>query len=160
MTDVSPSRFRQLLGRFATGVTVVTTRDAGGQEVGMTASSLSSVSLVPPLVSVCIDRSADLHDVLAAAPQYVVNILAGHQEELSRRFATRAEQRFEGVGRWHTPDGLPVLEGTLGHLECVPEARHDAGDHSIFVGRVVGGETAPGLPLVYFRGGYAGLSRE
>jgi flavin reductase (DIM6/NTAB) family NADH-FMN oxidoreductase RutF len=149
-----------LLGRFATGVTVVTARTADGRDVGMTASSLSSVSLVPPLVLVCIDRAAELHDTLAQVDAYVVNILASEQEELSRRFATREADMFRGVGLRRTLDGLPVLEGALAHLECVPHDRHEGGDHSIFVGRVVGGETANGTPLIYFRGGYAGLSRE
>ena len=100
--DVDPPRFRQLLGRFATGVAVITARTPDGRDVGMTASSLSSISLVPPLVGVSVDREADLHAVLHAAPRWAVNILAADQEELSRRFAIRGPERFDGIGAFRT----------------------------------------------------------
>jgi len=152
--------FRQLLSRFATGVTVLTTWGPGGRPVGMTASSLASVSLVPPLVSVCVDLSADMHRALSVSGTFAVNILRADQEHLSRRFAALpAEERFEGV-RWReTGTGLVVLEETIGHIECERFTEVVLGDHTLFVGRVTGGATADGIPLLYFRGDYGALAR-
>lgn len=155
---IDPARFRQLLGRFATGVTVLTVRDPGGQPAGMTASSLASVSLEPPLVSVCVDHQADLHDLIAAAPEFTVNILESGQEELSRRFADEHPDRFDGVGYHVGPEGQVRLDGALAHIECERFAIYPGGDHTIVVGRVVGGDTGDGHPLLYYRGGYAALT--
>ena len=158
--DADSSLFRQLLGRFATGVTVLTTRDQHGRPVGMTASSLASVSLQPPLVSVCVDVSADMHRALAWSGDFVVNILRKDQELLSRRFAaTPAEGRFDAVPWRETGDGLIILEDVLAHIECERFADFPLGDHTLFVGRVTGGATAEGDPLLYFRGGYGMLVR-
>jgi flavin reductase (DIM6/NTAB) family NADH-FMN oxidoreductase RutF len=123
----------------------------------MTASSLASVSLHPPLVSVCIDHTADLHDAIAASERFVVNILESAQESLSRRFADQHPDRFEGVGYHRTPEGLVLLDGALAHIECERHATYPGGDHTIVIGRVVGGNTAEGHPLLYSRGGYASL---
>ena len=149
--------FRELMGRFATGVTIITVNGPEGRALGMTASSLASVSLHPPLVSVCIDHSAELHDAIVAADEFVVNILASHQEGLSRRFADRHEDRFQGVGYHRSPEGLVLLDGALAHIECERHAVYPGGDHSIVLGRVVGGATADGHPLLYYRGGYGAL---
>jgi len=154
---VDSVRFRQLLGRFATGVTVLTVRDPEGRPAGMTASSLASVSLEPPLVSVCVDHAAELHDLILAAPEFVVNVLEGAQEELSRRFADRHDDRFDGVGYHLGPEGRIRLDGALAHIECERFATHPGGDHTIVIGRVIGGETHDGRPLLYYRGGYAAL---
>lgn len=155
--DADPADFRRLLGHFATGVTVLTARAPDGAPAGMTVNSLASVSLVPPLVSVAIDRTADVHDVLTAAKRFVINILDATQEGHSRRFAQSEVDRFDGVG-WHpAPDGEPILDGVLAHIECEHFATHPAGDHTILVGRVTGGATRSGSPLLYYRGGYAGL---
>ncbi len=123
----------------------------------MTASSLASVSLQPPLVSVCLDHAAELHDLIVVAPEFVVNVLESRQEELSRRFADKHEDRFEGVGYHAGPDGQILLDGALAHIECRHFARYPGGDHTIVVGRVIGGDTHGGHPLIYYRGGYAGL---
>jgi flavin reductase (DIM6/NTAB) family NADH-FMN oxidoreductase RutF len=123
----------------------------------MTASSLASVSLHPPLVSVCIDHTADLHDTIAASERFVVNILESGQEALSRRFADQHEDRFEGVGYHRSPEGLVLLDGALAHIECERHATYPGGDHTIILGRVIGGGTADGRPLLYYRGGYATL---
>lgn len=155
---MDPAEFRQLLGRFATGVTIITVQGEGGGPQGMTASSLASVSLHPPLVSVCIDHAAELHDVIAAAPVFVVNILESAQEELSRRFADKHEDRFAGIGYRAGPDGQIFLDGALAHIECERFAVYPAGDHTIIVGRVIGGDARDGHPLLYYRGGYAALS--
>jgi flavin reductase (DIM6/NTAB) family NADH-FMN oxidoreductase RutF len=159
MSAVDPARFRQLLGRFATGVTVITTDDAGGNPAGMTANTLVSVSLDPPLISVCIDHAADMHRTLGQATRFTINILAADQEAVSRRFAEQGTRRFEGIGFSRTDRGGIVLDGVLAHLECERMAEYPAGDHSIYIGRVAGGSTREGEPLLYYRGGYAGLAR-
>jgi flavin reductase (DIM6/NTAB) family NADH-FMN oxidoreductase RutF len=145
------------MGRFATGVTVLTVNGPRDRPQGMTASSLASVSLVPPLVSVCVDHEAELHDAILAAPIFVVNILESGQEVLSRRFADRHEDRFEGVGYHRSPAGEVLLDGALAHLECIRFASYSAGDHTIIIGRVTGGSTGEGRPLLYYRGGYGTL---
>lgn len=154
---MDPAQFRELMGRFATGVTVLTVNGPDDRPLGMTASSLASVSLVPPLVSVCVDHEAELHDAILASPEFVVNILESGQEALSRRFADRHEDRFESVGYHRSPTGLVVLDGALAHLECDNFAQYPAGDHTIVIGRVTGGMTAAGRPLLYYRGGYGTL---
>lgn len=146
------------MGRFATGVTVLTVNGPGGRPLGMTASSLASVSLVPPLVSVCVDHQAELHDTILAAPVFVVNVLESRQEALSRRFADRHEDRFDGVGYHRSPEGLVLLDGALAHVECDQFATYPGGDHTIIIGRVIGGSTGEGRPLLYYRGGYGSLS--
>lgn len=156
--DIGPAEFRQLLGRFATGVTVLTALDPAGRPHGMTANSLSSISLEPPLVLVAIEKIAVMHGVITVAPRFVVNILHEGQEALSRRFARKDEDRFDGLGYSLTPGGIPVFDGTLAHIECERTALHDAGDHTIVIGRVTGGAAREGRPLAYFRGGYTGLA--
>jgi flavin reductase (DIM6/NTAB) family NADH-FMN oxidoreductase RutF len=154
---VDPSQFRQLLGRFATGVTVLTVTTPQGYPLGMTANSLSSVSLRPPLISVCVDHEAEMHAVILTVREFVVNILSSPQETLARRFADQHEDRFDGIGYRLSPEGLVLLDGALAHIECIRQAEYPAGDHTIVVGRVVGGVTAEGRPLLYYRGGYAAL---
>jgi flavin reductase (DIM6/NTAB) family NADH-FMN oxidoreductase RutF len=155
---VDQAQFRQLLGRFATGVTVITARDPEGRPHGMTANSLASVSLEPPLLLLSIDHGAAMHGLLLTAPVFAVNILASNQETVSRRFAVDRAERFEGIGYQESPRGLILLDGALAHLECERDATHEAGDHTILVGRVVAGTALDGRPLCYFRGGYASLA--
>jgi flavin reductase (DIM6/NTAB) family NADH-FMN oxidoreductase RutF len=136
---------------------VLTVRHTDGQPAGMTASSLASVSLQPPLLSVCVDHEAELHDLIVAAPEFVVNILESGQEELSRRFADKHNDRFEGVGYHVGPEGQILLDGALAHIECERFATYPGGDHTIVIGRVIGGDSRDGHPLLYYRGGYAAL---
>ena len=160
-SGVDPALFRQLLGRFATGVTVVTTRRADGARVGMTASSIASVSLEPPLLLVSIDHRNDMHGALQAAQRFVVNVLAADQEAISRRFADATEHRFdqgEAIGYRDNPEGLPVLDGVLAHIECAKVQAVPAGDHTVFFGLVTGGAVTDRRPLLYYRGGYTGLA--
>ena len=158
--DLEATAFRQLLTRFATGVTVLTTRDDAGHPVGMTASSLTSVSLAPPLVSVCVDVTAEMHRALGAGPPFVINILATGQEALSHRFAvTPAAERFTGIRYRETNEGLVILEGVLAHIECEKFTEVPLGDHTLFVGRVTGGSAGEGEPLLYYRGSYGALHR-
>jgi flavin reductase (DIM6/NTAB) family NADH-FMN oxidoreductase RutF len=155
--DADPSVFRQLLGRFATGVTVLTTRDRDGQPVGMTASSLASVSLVPPLISVCVDISAELHRVLSASTR--VNVLRVDQERCPAFAELPPLLRFASGGWREIERGLILLDGVLAHIECESFAEFPLGDHTLFVGRVTGGQAHEGEPLLYFLGRYAGLRR-
>ena len=160
MPDVDAAQFRQLLGRFATGVVVVTTHLEDGTPIGMTANSLASVSLDPPLVSLCIERQAHMHEALLrpGAGGYAINVLSEHQEALSRRFAgAHATTRFEGIGYTLSDRGLLLLDGVLATIECTRWADYPGGDHTIVVGRVVGGGVHEGRPLCYYRGGYAAL---
>lgn len=154
-SEVDPGTFRDLLGRFATGVAILTLEGPDGRPAGMTANSLASVSLQPPLLSVCVDRQTDLHDLIIAAPGFVVNVLESGQEALARRFAEPRSDRFAGVGYHIGPGGEVLLDGALAHIECRRHAVYDGGDHSIIVGRVIGGATGEGHPLLYYRGGYA-----
>ena len=153
MRGVEAPLFRQLLGRFATGVTVLTTRGP----VGMTASSVASVSLDPPLVLVSVDRHHEMHGAMEAEPYFVLNVLAADQEALSRRFAGDEANRFSGVGFHVNKQGIAVLDGVLAHIECEKQAAIPAGDHTVFIGLVVGGSVTDRRPLLYYRGGYAGL---
>lgn len=154
---VAPDRFRDLLGRFATGVTVLTTRTADGRVFGMTANAIASVSLEPPLLLVCVDRLRDMHDVLRDAPHFALNVLSRDQEALSRRFADEATDRFAGVTLLDGPHRLPLLPGVVAHIVCEMRETVAAGDHTIFVGHVVDGRSfGEGEPLTYYRGEYGG----
>jgi flavin reductase (DIM6/NTAB) family NADH-FMN oxidoreductase RutF len=157
---IDPDSFRSVLGRFASGITVVTSLDAQGRDVGMTVSAFASVSLDPPLVSVCIDRAASMHDALRAAERFGISILASDQEALSRRFAAiESSHRFEGIGYMRGESGVVLLDEALAHLECVRVAQHEAGDHTLFIGEVERAVARDARPLLYYRGGYAQLER-
>ena len=156
---VEPPQFRQLLGRFATGITVITARTAKGDPIGMTANSLASVSLEPPLVLVSVEKVHEMHTALQGATHWVFNILSSEQEALSRRFAGVEPNRFLGVSYHENDRGIPVIDGTVAHIECEKHAAVPGGDHTIFIGLVVGGDATDRRPLLYYRGGYAGLSR-
>jgi flavin reductase (DIM6/NTAB) family NADH-FMN oxidoreductase RutF len=155
--EIDPAQFRQLLGRFATGVAIVTVVAPDGRPLGMTANSLSSVSLRPPLISVCVDQEAEMHGAILRVTDFVINVLGSHQETLARRFADKHEDRFEGIGYNLTPEGLILLGGALAHIECHRHAEYPGGDHTIIIGRVTGGTTSKGRPLLYYRGGYAAI---
>jgi len=153
-TSIDEARFRQVLGHFATGVTVVTGM-AGGEPVGLAVNSFTSVSLAPELVSFCVSVRSTSWPRLRPAGVFCVNILADDQEAVSRAFAAHGSDRFQGVG-WHpSPSGAPVLAGALAWLDCTVEAEHPAGDHVIVVGRVRALDVDhEGRPLVFYRGGY------
>lgn len=150
--------FRAVLGRFASGVTVVTTRDTNGMPHGMTVSAFSSLSLDPALVLVCIDASASMEPVMSRATSFCVNILRDNQEALSRRFASPGGNRFDGIG-YQDNVGDPRLDDVLAWLQCRVVTRHVAGDHVIYVGDVQQAGAHEGRPLLYYRGGYATLER-
>ena len=156
---VDPDLFRSVLGRFASGITIVTARDGEGRDHGMTVSAFCSVSLDPPLVLVCIGHDATMHPLVGSLEHFGINILGSDQEALSRRFASKDIQRFEGIGFTRGESGVALLDGVLGWLECRTETRHDAGDHTVLVGRVEAALAGDGRPLLYYRGGYAQLER-
>ena len=158
--SIDASRYRQIMGHFATGVTVVTTAVDGWLH-GMTASAVASLSLDPLLLLVCVDKAAHAYDELTKAGRFGVNILAEEQEELSRLFAETSEPeqgQLRGAGYHFGPNGTPVLEDCLAYLECAVADQCAGGDHTIFIGQVLGGEVvreAP--PLLFYRGGYRRL---
>lgn len=157
---LDPDQFRSVMGRFASGVTVVTTRDVAGRDHGMTVSAFSSLSLAPPLILFCIDRSASVHPALLAAEWVVVNILSAEQEALSRRFShLEADARFDGIGFTRAHHGAPILDDVLACLECRIVGRHEGGDHDILLAEVDWAETRDARPLLYYRSGYAQLER-
>jgi flavin reductase (DIM6/NTAB) family NADH-FMN oxidoreductase RutF len=151
---VDQARFRQVLGHFATGVTVVTGRNPAGP-VGLAVNSFTSVSLDPPLVAFSVNRRSTTWPLLRAAGRFTVNILGADQEAVCRRFASTGRERFEGVGWRPSPGGSPVLDGALAWIDALVEVEHDAGDHLLVVGRVTGLDVVrEGAPLVFYRGGY------
>jgi flavin reductase (DIM6/NTAB) family NADH-FMN oxidoreductase RutF len=157
---LDPDSFRSVLGRFASGISVVTTLDASGRDLGMTVSAFASVSLHPPLISVCVDHAASMYDALRGAERFGVSILASDQEALSRRFASmESSHRFDGIGYERGESGVVLLDEALAHLECVRVAQHEAGDHTLFIGEVERATARDARPLLYYRGGYAQLER-
>ncbi len=150
------ARFRQTMGHLAAGVTVVTVRTPQGG-LGMTASSVSSLSLEPPLLLVCVGHDAAIHDALLGAERFGVNILAAQQEALARRFADRARQRLDPSELELSPGGVPILGGALARIECRRHGQHAAGDHTIVTGLLEWSDIGSGRPLCYFRGGFGGL---
>jgi flavin reductase (DIM6/NTAB) family NADH-FMN oxidoreductase RutF len=148
--------YRALMGRFATGVTVVTTMDERGHPAGLTANSLSSVSLEPCLLSIAVERWSESLPALLAHGRFAVNILHVEQEDLARVFASpaRREERWAGVD-WHpSPLGCPILEGSLAWFDCSVWKTVEAGDHALILGEISGGAGTEDEPLVYYRGGY------
>ena len=156
---VDQHSFRAVLGRFATGVTVVTALAPRKRNVGITVTAFTSVSLEPPLVAICIDHSASVYNAMSKASQFVVNILSEGQETIARRFAETGPNRFEGIGFERAQNGAAILADVLGYVECDVIARHEAGDHDVIIGRVEVAMAAEGKPLLYYRGGYAQLER-
>ncbi|MDI1443147.1 flavin reductase family protein [Polyangium sp. 6x1] len=158
---IDAAELRRVLGQFATGVTVVTTRHEGVPQ-GMTANSFTSVSLDPPLVLFCADKRARSGMLVAAAGCFAINVLAEEQRHLSDLFAGKGtdEQRralLDEIGQ-EAVTGAPLLPGTLGWLDCRLDRAIDAGDHVVFFGEVVAaGASGPAAPLLYFRGGYRRL---
>ncbi|MER6946915.1 flavin reductase family protein [Nonomuraea sp. NPDC000554] len=150
--DAGP--FRTALAQHATGVVIVTAH-AEGTPVGLTATSFSSVSLDPPLVSFYVDQASTTWPWLRLADHFAVNVLAGDQHDLATRFARRGLDRFAAPTRWHPgPHGTPLLEDVSAHLICVPHSTIAIGDHTLVVGLVTAAATSPARPLLYHRGRY------
>ncbi|XVQ10531.1 flavin reductase family protein [Spirillospora sp. CA-255316] len=150
---VDPTRYRQALALHAAGVVIITGAP-GGEPVGLTATSFSSVSLEPPLVSFYVDRSSTTWRSLRDAERFGVNILAGDQAELAARFARKGVDRFAAPTAWHLDEhGTPLLDDVCAHVLCLPHTTLEIGDHILVVGLVTGTEVvASGRPLLYHRG--------
>lgn len=153
---VDSVEFRRVLGHLPTGVTVVASVDPRSDTpCGLTANAVTSVSLEPPLVLVCVDRAADTHACIEAAGFFSINILMAEQEGLARRFAAwDVAEKFRDVPFRTVATGAPVIENVLAWVDCWTHAAYPGGDHTIYVGEVVAADARPGLPLVFYRGGY------
>ncbi|MFN0168293.1 MAG: flavin reductase family protein [Bryobacteraceae bacterium] len=155
--SVTPDRFRRACGRFATGVTVVTVCDPNRQPHGITVNSFTSVSLDPPLILICIDLRTSILDHFRESSVFAINILEASQQELSARFASSIDDRFQGV-RWSlSDDGAPLLEDTMAGLECSVERVLVEGDHTIVIGRALRVWSRDGDPLLFFASRYRTL---
>jgi flavin reductase ActVB len=156
--SVTGDDFRQALSRLTAGVSIVTTTDHDGNNLGLTATAVTSVSLDPPLVLVCIDNRSRTVEPLETGAPFVVHFLAAEQEELARHFASRRLDKFANVAYEMTDYGCPRLTGVLASVACVPHAIYPGGDHTIFIGRVVDVQIdeVGSSPLMYFRNQFMG----
>ncbi|WP_119307653.1 flavin reductase family protein [Cohaesibacter haloalkalitolerans] len=155
---IEATEFRQALGRFATGIAVVTTLGKDGEPLGLTVNSFNSVSLDPPLVLWSLDKSSLQLDGFKTSGFYGVSILSCEQEETSNLFAMIAEDRFEQTGWQARKTGAPMIDGALVQIDCTTEQIIDAGDHVILLGRVVDIAVKDGEPLIYYGGAYRDLA--
>ena len=156
-TSFDTARFREVLGHFASGVTIVTATDAG-EPVGFTCQAFTSLSLDPPLVAIAPGKNSTSWPRIARAGDFCVNILSEDQEALSRDFAVSGGDKFKGVGWRPARNGAPVLDGVLAWVECQFLRAHDAGDHEIVLGLVRDMGVNKGRPLVFYRGGFGGFT--
>jgi flavin reductase (DIM6/NTAB) family NADH-FMN oxidoreductase RutF len=154
---ITQDDFRAALSRFASGVTVVTTKDAAGKLFGITVSAFASVSLDPPLVLICIEKATGSHYAFAESGLFAVNILSSDQTELSERFASQIPDKFGSTEFDLNIDGLPLISGCVANLECRLRTTCDGGDHTIFVGEVENATIHAGDPLLYFRSDYRSI---
>jgi flavin reductase (DIM6/NTAB) family NADH-FMN oxidoreductase RutF len=145
------------MGHFATGVTVITTKDQQGSPNGLTANAFLSLSLNPPLVVICVDKTAQCYGCFECTNGFTVNFLSEKQEEISRRFATKGIDKFAGL-RWKEgSNGAAILDGVLGYVECKIKECHDGGDHTIVVGDIIEAHASGERPLIFFKGRYQRL---
>ena len=157
-SNVTREQFRQAMGSFATGVTVITVAEAGGEVHGMTANALTSVSLEPLLVLVCVDHRAKTRAQLKEKKRFGINVLSAGQRAISEFYArsidTHQDAEAAGARFDRTSHRTPVLQGALAFLECRLQHEHEAGDHTIFIAEVEEVQVRAGEPLLYFRGKY------
>lgn len=157
---ISKDEFRAALGRFASGVTVITTIDKKeNRPIGITVSAFCSVSLEPPLILICIEKGAYIHDFLKTFGVFGVNILAEEQAKLSNLFASRNPDMFKEVSYRISELTLPLLNDVLVNMECRTVQSYEGGDHTIFIGEVISSQTNDINPLLYFHGGYGKIVR-
>jgi flavin reductase (DIM6/NTAB) family NADH-FMN oxidoreductase RutF len=158
-SSVDSRAFRQALGQFASGVTVVATLDPEGRPQGLTVSSFCSVSLEPPLVLVCVDNRSFTHAGFLASRLFGVSVLAEAQREISQHFARGGPDK-NAFAFATGPQGAPLVPGALAHLECRLHSVHEGGDHTIYLGEVIGLSVHPGRPLLYHASGYGRLAED
>ncbi len=149
---------RNAMGLFATGVSIITTKDASGKPFGLTANAFSSLSLDPPMLLICVDKGVDCYACFDESKVFGVNFLSLAQEELSTRFATKGIEKFEGLSYSVGELGVALLDGALAHFECTVAHAHEGGDHTIYVGEVQRLVTTEGDPLLFFQGKYRSLA--
>jgi flavin reductase (DIM6/NTAB) family NADH-FMN oxidoreductase RutF len=151
--------FRDVIGHFASGVTIITARHAG-IDYGVTANAVSSLSLEPPMMLVCLNRKSRTQGAVARSKAFSVNILNDSQGDLAVRFASSGPDKFRGVGHRYGDLGSPLLGGALAHLECWVMEEVQAGTHTVFLAGVHRAERFDGAPLAYFRGRFGRLELE
>ena len=154
-----PQAFRNALGSFATGVTIVTARDAAGVPVGLTANSFNSVSLDPPMVLWSLSLHSGSLPTFRDAEMWAVHILAADQQAMSDRFATPAIDKFAGLDLSDGPEGAPLIEGCAARFGCRARFEYEGGDHAIFLGEVVDFDRRDAEPLIYHGGRYGRIMR-
>ncbi len=147
-TGVTPRQYKDVMAQFATGITLVTIKNQSGEPAGLIVNSLASVSLEPPLVLFCLGKSSQLHEVFAQVDQCGVNILNTDQRGLVEQFTSPREDRWADVP-YSMHFGAPIVQGSLAYIYCNIVSRHDAGDHTIYVGEVVDLDQGQGEPLLY-----------
>jgi flavin reductase (DIM6/NTAB) family NADH-FMN oxidoreductase RutF/DNA-binding GntR family transcriptional regulator len=152
-TELDPQHFRHVVGHLASGVTVVTTRDQG-TTYGMTASSVTSLSLDPPMMLACLNRATPTTHAVSRTGRFAVNVLGQGHAHLAQQFAVPSEDKFRGVEVLEGRHGVPLLAGALAHIECDVVEEITGGTHSVFLGEVRLATAGQGEPLTYFRGGF------
>ena len=150
---------RRIMGHFASGVTVITTTDKAGAPYGLTANAFTSLSLTPPLVLICIDKTVQCYPHFNESKLFAVNMLGEEQEELSRRFATKGIEKFNGIPWRKGESGLALLDGAICHIECRVVHAYNGGDHTIYVGEILSASASGDRPLIFFKGKYHRLPK-
>ena len=151
---MDPSQFRRACAQFATGIAIASALDADGFPHGMTINSFTSVSVDPPLVLICVDRTSNLLPIFARCGHYGLSFLGCHQQSLSTHFAGRGHDRFNGTPWIAGATGVPLIPEALAHLECRITQSAIAGDHAILIAEVISADIQTGRPLLYFASGY------
>ncbi|MGE0682086.1 MAG: flavin reductase family protein [Candidatus Binatia bacterium] len=151
---IDPRELRNVMGNFATGVTIITTKDAAGKPFGLTANAFSSLSLDPPLLLICVDKKVDCYACFEETKVFGVNFLSESQDQLSTRFATKGIEKFEGVPYTLGELGVALLDGAVAHLECKLVTAYEGGDHTIYIGEIQNARVLNDRPLLFFRGKY------
>jgi flavin reductase (DIM6/NTAB) family NADH-FMN oxidoreductase RutF len=151
---IDPRELRNVMGNFATGVTIITTKDTTGKPFGLTANAFSSLSLDPPLLLICVDKKVDCYACFEETKVFGVNFLSEDQDQLSTRFATKGIEKFEGVPYTLGKLGVALLDGAVAHLECKLVSAYEGGDHTIYIGEIQNATVLSDRPLLFFRGKY------
>ena len=158
--SIDQREFRNAVGCFATGVTVITTLDSNGEKVGITANSFSSLSLDPPLILFCVDSKINSFDAFENCANFIVNVLHEEQQDISNNFARSSDEKWDGVLHEFGKNGCPSFGNSIAVLECKKDAIHEGGDHLIIVGEVtnIKYDVENNRPLLYYNGSYSSIS--
>jgi flavin reductase (DIM6/NTAB) family NADH-FMN oxidoreductase RutF len=149
--QVDRERFRSVMGHFASGVTIISTRHEGS-DYGLTASAVSSLSLDPPMLLICVNKTSNTRDAIEASGVFAVNILRENQSEVARKFATSRPDKFAGRSVSYGELGVPLLDDMLATIECRVVETVSGGTHTVFLAEVEAAQAREGMPLTYFRG--------